>query len=267
MESEPFISFDGVQKRFKVNGNEVVAVHSVSLDIKRGEIVTLVGPAGCGKSVLLNMIAGLYGPSEGVLHYGGAAVKGVNNCVGYMTQTDHLLPWRSVAGNIAAPLEIGLRSQSDIDRRVEELLALVGLSGFGSSYPNELSGGMRKRVAMARLLASEPETLLMDEPFRALDAEMRLPLQAELLRLCKQLKKTVLFVTHDVDEAIGLADRCVVFAGCPGTIDHVMDVPLTQPRNLRQLRGDPHYVELRADLWQRLAPDIAGMTDPASLSR
>lgn len=267
MKREPFISFDGVQKRFKVSGREVVVVHNVSLDIARGEIITLVGPSGCGKSVLLNMIAGLYDPSEGVVHYGGAAVKGVNNRVGYMTKADHLLPWRSIAGNIAAPLEIGLRSQSDIDRRVEELLTLVGLSGFGSSHPNEISDDMCKRATMARLLAGDPETLLMDDPFGALDAEMRLPLQAELLRLCKKLKKTVLFVTHDVDEAITLADRCVVLAGRPGTIDHVIDVPLSQPRNLEQLRGDPHYVELCANLWQRLSPDIADIADPASRTR
>lgn len=266
MRREPFISFAGVQKRFKVNGRDIVAVHSVSLDIQRGEIITLVGPSGCGKSTLLNMTAGLFGPSEGRVHYDGAEVKGVNTRVGYMTQADHLLPWRSVAGNIAVPLQIRRQPKRDIERRVEELLALVGLSGFGASYPNQLSGGMRKRAAMARLLASDPETLLMDEPFGALDAQMRLSLQTELLRLCKQLNKTVLFVTHDVDEAIALADRCVVFAGRPGTIDHVIDVPLAQPRNLVHLRSDPHYVELCADLWQRLAPEIAGAADPSSLT-
>ncbi len=125
---------------------------------------------------------------------------------------------------------------------------------------------MRKRAAMARLMASDPETLLMDEPFGALDAQMRLTLQTELLRLCRKLNKTVLFVTHDVDEAIALADRCVVFAGRPGTIDHVLDIPLGGERNLVQLRSDPRYVELCAALWKRLAPDVAGAADPASLA-
>jgi NitT/TauT family transport system ATP-binding protein len=263
---EPFISFADVQKSFKVDGRQFVAVRNVSLEIQRGEIITLVGPSGCGKSTLLNMTAGLFGPTEGRVHYDGAEVKGVNTRVGYMTQADHLLPWRTVAGNIAVPLQIRRLGKREIDMRVEELLALVGLTGFGTSYPNQLSGGMRKRAAMARLLASDPETLLMDEPFGALDAQMRLTLQTELLRLCKKLKKTVLFVTHDVDEAIALADRCVVFAGRPGTIDHILEVSLAQPRNLVQLRSDPRYVELCAALWQRLAPDIAGAAVPSSLA-
>lgn len=266
MRREPFISFADVQKSFKVDGRQFVAVRNVSLAIQRGEIITLVGPSGCGKSTLLNMTAGLFSPTEGRVHYDGAEVKGVNTRVGYMTQADHLLPWRTVAGNIAVPLQIRRLRKQETQERVEELLALVGLTGFGASYPNQLSGGMRKRAAMARLLASDPETLLMDEPFGALDAQMRLTLQTELLRLCKKLKKTVLFVTHDVDEAVALADRCVVFAGRPGTIDHVLDVSLPQPRNLVQLRSDPHYLELCAALWQRLAPDIAGAADPSSLA-
>nr|WP_237142478.1 ABC transporter ATP-binding protein [Pseudomonas azotoformans] len=205
MSAKPFIRFSGVQKSFKVEGRQFVAVRNVSLEVQRGEIITLVGPSGCGKSTLLNMTAGLFGPTEGVVHYDGAEVNGVNTRVGYMTQADHLLPWRTVAGNIAVPLQIRRVPKAEIEARVEELMALVGLTGFGESYPNQLSGGMRKRAAMARLMASDPETLLMDEPFGALDAQMRLTLQTELLRLCRKLNKTVLFVTHDVDEAIALA--------------------------------------------------------------
>jgi NitT/TauT family transport system ATP-binding protein len=252
---QPFISFTAVQKSFKVEGREFIAVRDVSLDVMRGEIITLVGPSGCGKSTLLNMTAGLFRPNQGRVEYSGSEVTGVNTRVGYMTQADHLLPWRTVAGNIAVPLQIRRMAKDEIQSRVEELLALVGLTGFGESYPAQLSGGMRKRAAMARLMASDPETLLLDEPFGALDAQMRLTLQTELLRLCRKLNKTVLFVTHDVDEVIALADRCVVFAGRPGTIDHVIDVPLSGERNLVQLRSDPRYVELCASLWRRLAPD------------
>ena len=164
MSVKPFISFAGVQKSFKVEGRQFVAVRNVSLEVQRGEIITLVGPSGCGKSTLLNMTAGLFGPTEGVVHYDGAEVNGVNTRVGYMTQADHLLPWRTVAGNIAVPLQIRRVPKAEIEARVEELMALVGLTGFGESYPNQLSGGMRKRAAMARLMASDPETLLMTNP-------------------------------------------------------------------------------------------------------
>ncbi len=259
-----FIRFTGVQKSFQAGGRAFVAVRDVSLSVARGEVVTLVGPSGCGKSTLLNMTAGLFGPTQGRVEYDGAEVRGVNRRVGYMTQADHLLPWRTVAGNIAVPLQIRRVDKRVAQARVEELLALVGLSGFGASYPNQLSGGMRKRAALARLLASDPETILMDEPFGALDAQMRLTLQTELLRLCRRFGKTVLFVTHDVDEAVALADRCVVFAGRPGTIDHVLDVPLPRERNLIQLRADPRYVALCADLWRRLAPEVAGAAAPSS---
>ncbi len=262
MSEEAFISFANVQKKFTVGGREFVAVRDVTLKVRRGEFITLVGPSGCGKSTLLNMTAGLFSPSEGRVDYAGKQVAGINTRVGYMTQADHLLPWRTVAGNIAVPLQIRRVPKDEIEKRVDELLVLVGLTGFGNSYPAQLSGGMRKRAAMARLMASDPETLLMDEPFGALDAQMRLTLQTELLRLCRKFNKTVLFVTHDVDEAIALADRCVVFAGRPGTIDHVIDIPLTGERNLIQLRSDPRYVDLCAALWRSLAPEAEADNSP-----
>lgn len=258
--AEAFIRFKAVRKSFQIGHRHFVAVQDVTLNIERGEIITLVGPSGCGKSTLLNMTAGLFGPTEGTVEYDGMTVQGVNRRVGYMTQADHLLPWRTVAGNVAVPLQIRRVSKPERQARVAELLALVGLSGFADRYPDQLSGGMRKRAALARLLAGDPETILMDEPFGALDAQMRLTLQTELLRLCRRFGKTVLFVTHDVDEAVALADRCVVFAGRPGTIDHVLDVPLPRERNLVQLRADPRYIALCADLWRRLAPNMAGDT-------
>lgn len=179
-----------------------------------------------------------------------------NPAVGYMTQSDHLLPWRDVAGNIAIPLEIKGLSKPEIKAQVEELMETVGLSGFGGSYPNQLSGGMRKRCALARLLAYDPETLLMDEPFAALDAMLRMRMQIEIRELCRRLNKTVMFVTHDLDEAVAIGDRCVVFTGRPGTIERVVDVPLAPDRNILHLRKDPDYRTITADLWDVLAPSI-----------
>jgi NitT/TauT family transport system ATP-binding protein len=177
--------------------------------------------------------------------------------VGYMTQVDHLLPWRTLAGNIAVPLEIAEKSKREIAAEVDRLMTLVGLTGFGASYPTQLSGGMRKRAALARLFAYDPDTLLMDEPFAALDAQMRLVLQVELRRLCRALGKTVLFVTHDVDEAVALGDRCVVFTPRPGRVQKIIPVDLPADRDLRQLRYDPAYVAQCAALWRLLTPSLA----------
>jgi NitT/TauT family transport system ATP-binding protein len=171
-----------------------------------------------------------------------------------MTQNDHLLPWRNVAGNIAVPLEIQKRPQAEIDERVAKLVQLVGLTGFESSYVSQLSGGMRKRVALARLLAYDPETLLLDEPFAALDAQLRLAMQSQLLKLSTELKKSVLFVTHDLDEAAALADRIVVFSKRPGTIRKIIRSPLAKDRDLKFLRRDPEYVRLSAELWDLVSP-------------
>jgi NitT/TauT family transport system ATP-binding protein len=163
----PRIEFRSVAKSFDSAGRSVEAVHDINLSVQPGEIVTLVGPSGCGKSTLLNMTAGLFAPSSGVVQYDGQPIAGINRRVGYMTQSDHLLPWRSVADNIAAPLQIAGMDRTQIATRVETLIELVGLSGFAASYPSQLSGGMKKRTALARLLAYDPNTLLMDEPFGA----------------------------------------------------------------------------------------------------
>ena len=174
-----------------------------------------------------------------------------------MTQSDHLLPWRDVIGNISVPLEIKRLSKAEIRSRATELIELVGLKGFEQSYPSQVSGGMRKRVALARLLAYDPETLLMDEPFGALDAQLRLGLQIQLRKLCLSLNKTVLFVTHDIDEAIALADRCVVFTPRPGTIKQIIDVDLPRDRDLMKLRHNQRYTQLTAQIWDHLAPALA----------
>lgn len=250
------IGYERVGKTFETAQGDVVAVHDVNLEVRRGDFVTLVGPSGCGKSTLLNMAAGLFAPTEGTVHYGGALVAPYNQRVGYMTQNDHLLPWRDVLGNVMIPLEIRGEPRRAAEERVHELLEQVGLRGFEHAYPTQLSGGMRKRCALARLLAYDPEALLMDEPFGALDAQLRLKMQIEILRLARELKKTVVFVTHDLDEAVSLADRTAVFSARPGTIVRVVDVPLGRERDLLSLRRDSVYRDLTAELWDLLSPNV-----------
>lgn len=252
--TEPLIAFRGVGKSFHVEGRTVEAVRDVTVEIRRGEFIALVGPSGCGKSTLLNMTAGLFPPSTGQVTYAGRVVAGINRATGYMTQNDHLLPWRTVAANIQVPLEIQGRPRGEMRDKVGSLMELVGLAGFERSYPAQLSGGMRKRAALARLLAYDPETLLLDEPFAALDAQLRLHMQIELLRLSRQLGKTVLFVTHDLDEAAALCDRCVVFSPRPGAIRRVLDSPLPRERDLLRLRRDPRWQEMSAELWDLITP-------------
>ena len=250
------IAYRGAGKTFETDHGEVVAVRDITLDVRRSEFMTLVGPSGCGKSTLLNMAAGLFPPSAGRVFYEGAEVRPYNRRVGYMTQNDHLLPWRDVTGNVMIPLEIRGVATGEARERVGALLETVGLAGFGKSYPAQLSGGMRKRCALARLLAYDPDALLMDEPFGALDAQLRLKMQIEIRRLALDLGKTVVFVTHDLDEAVSLADRCVVFTHRPGTIARVVDVPLARERDLLALRRDDAYRDLTAELWDLLAPDM-----------
>lgn len=252
------IVFDGVAKSF----GSLQAVKDVNLSIARGDVVTLVGPSGCGKSTLLNMTAGLFQPTQGCVRYDAEVITTLNRRTGYMTQNDHLLPWRTVAANIAVPLEIAGLSRSGIAERVGGLIELVGLSGFENSYPGHLSGGMRKRTALARLLAYNPETLLLDEPFAALDAQLRLAMQVELLSISRRLGKTILFVTHDLDEAVALGDTIAVFSPRPGTITQVIQSPLPRDRDLARLRHDSDYVGLAAELWDMVVPSSRSSADP-----
>jgi NitT/TauT family transport system ATP-binding protein len=259
--NQPVVSFESVGKTFNANGKDLEAVRDVNLSVRSGEFVTLVGPSGCGKSTLLNMTAGLMTPSRGTVRYAGAVVRGIHGRVGYMTQNDHLLPWRTVAGNIEVPLEIRGLSRHERAERVAELIDTVGLNGFEKSWPTQISGGMRKRTALARVLAYDPETLLMDEPFAALDAQLRLQMQADLLALCSRLGKTVLFVTHDLDEAVALADRCVVFSSRPGSIVRVIETGLPHTRDLLDLRFDRRFLDLAHDLWATLMPALRRRRD------
>jgi NitT/TauT family transport system ATP-binding protein len=261
--AQPLIQIENVTKVFTTEAGDVPTVAGVTLDVQQGDFVTLVGPSGCGKSTLLNMIAGVFHPTTGSVLYHGQPITALNQRVGYMTQNDHLLPWRTVRGNVAVPLEIRGLPRRKIAERVEALLELVGLKDFEKAYPTQISGGMRKRTALARLLAYDPETLLMDEPFAALDAQMRLQLQIEILDLCHRLGKTVLFVTHDLDEALLLGNRCVVFGPRPTVIREIVNVPLPRDRDLMTARYDEQHVRLSARLWQTLS----GPADPPTNSR
>ena len=245
-----------ISKTFASRSGIREVLRPVDLEIETGEFVAFVGPSGCGKSTLLNIIAGLIPASSGEILYCGKQVTSANTSVGYMTQADSLLPWRTADDNIQLPLI--LRGVPAIERRerVAELLKAVGLEGFGTSFPNELSGGMRKRVALAQVLAYDPKTILMDEPFGALDAQLKLVMQNELARIQDRSKKTIVFVTHDLGEAIALADRIVIFSARPGKVKAIEQIDIPRPRDIFRIRFDQRYQALYEKLWDLLAPEI-----------
>lgn len=250
------LQWQNVGKTFFKDGRPIEAVADVSVDIRRGEFVSLVGPSGCGKSTLLNMTAGTMPINGGRILYNGAPVTTVNQHVGYITQKDNLLPWRTVKGNVALPLEIKKIPPERRQTLVQEQINRVGLKGFENHYPRELSGGMRKRVALIRTLIYEPETVLMDEPFGALDAQLKLILQDELLRIWSGSGKTIVFVTHDLHEAISLSDRVVVLSRRPARVKMVAEVPLPRPRSVFDLSFNDKAAALHKQLWEALREDI-----------
>jgi NitT/TauT family transport system ATP-binding protein len=217
---EPLIEYRNIARHFVTRRGTVVACENVNLTVRQGEFLAVVGPSGCGKSTLLNMAAGLLTPSAGQVFYRGAPVVSPNTDVGYLTQRDTLLPWRTVEDNVAIALE--LRGENRAARRelAHSWLARMGLTGFEKSYPAQLSGGMRRRVCLARTLAYEPTTILMDEPFGALDAQLRLVMHDELLKLWSGTHKTIVFVTHDLAEALTLGDRVAVFSPAARCLPH-----------------------------------------------
>ena len=226
----PRVRVDTVGKQFDGAQGPVQALSDVAFDVSAGEFVCIVGPSGCGKTTLFRIIAGLETPTSGEVRLDGTPVEGPGPDLGLVFQEYHLFPWRTVAGNVGfGPEQAGVPAE-ERDRRVRELLDLVGLSGTAESYPGDLSGGMKQRVALARALALDPGLLLMDEPFGAVDAQTKKMLQDELLDIWRETGKTILFVTHDVEEAVKLADRIVVMAKEPGRIRAVVDVDLSRPR-------------------------------------
>jgi NitT/TauT family transport system ATP-binding protein len=253
------IELAGVTKRFSVRGVTAEALGEIRLKVPAERFTALVGPSGCGKSTVLNMVAGLVEPTTGAVLYDGTAVGRPNRRVGYMTQKDTLLPWRTIADNIGIPLELACRAMPKGERReqVARMMELVGLAGFERHYPRELSGGMRRRAALARMLIYEPETLLLDEPFGALDAQLKLVMQQELARLTQTRKMTVMFVTHDLPEAIALADEVAVFTKRPGRIRTLCPIDLPRPRDVVSVRFTPQFATYHDLLWNELKQEFA----------
>jgi NitT/TauT family transport system ATP-binding protein len=235
----------------------VAAVDRVSFEVFEGEFVAVVGPSGCGKSTVLNMIGGLVTPSAGAVLVDGGPVKGAAPAtVGYVFQKDTVFPWRTVAHNIALGLEYHGVAGAERSRRVREAVARAGLEGFEDAFPATLSGGMRQRVALMRTLVVDPEILLMDEPFGALDTHTKLTLHAELLALWEARRQTVIFVTHDLSEAITLADRIVVMTRRPGRVKVVHEVKLIRPRDVIALRESDEYAREYGRLWHVLGEEL-----------
>ncbi|WP_132537703.1 ABC transporter ATP-binding protein [Rhizobium sp. PP-F2F-G48] len=245
---ETVIEFDGVVARFA----NLHAMGPTSLSVRRGEFLAIVGPSGCGKSTLLNMIAGTLKPAEGEVRYKGKVVDALNPDVGYITQKNFCLPWRTVEANIRLPLEFRKYPKADIEKRVTEAIEKVGLKGFEKAYPKQLSGGMLQRVMIARTLAYSPDIYLMDEPFGSLDAQLRLKMHDEVLKLWQETGATFLFVTHDLQEAITLADRVIVFSKRPGRPKLVLDIDLPRPRDVIGIQTDPAFGEYFKQLWAAL---------------
>jgi NitT/TauT family transport system ATP-binding protein len=246
------IELQGIGKTFGRGLGQLHAVTNVNLNIETRSIIAFIGPSGCGKSTLLNMVAGLYHPSSGRVVYEGKPVYDVNTDVGYMTQKDNLLPWRNVRDNVALPLELIGLSRSECHERARAVIGQVGLEGFEEKFPSSLSGGMRKRVSLARMLLYEPKTLLLDEPFAALDAQLRLVMHDLLLRLWSERRQSIVLVTHDLVEAISLADRVIVFTKRPATValDQVIDLP--RPRDVREVRFTKQFHDIYNSIWDRL---------------
>jgi len=251
------IAIRDLRKTFRQGPREVPAVAGVSFDVQDGEFVAIVGPSGCGKSTILNMIGSLVEPTDGEILVDGARVSArPAPQIGYVFQKDTVFPWRTVERNIALGLEYRGLGRTEIGARVREAVALAGLEGFEQAFPATLSGGMRQRVALMRSLVVDPEILLMDEPFGALDTHTKLNLHAELLGLWGARRQTVVFVTHDLSEAITLADRIVVMTRRPGRIKLVYDVKLPRPRDVIALRESAEYLKEYGEIWHALGEEF-----------
>jgi NitT/TauT family transport system ATP-binding protein len=234
----------------------VVAFRNVELNVRSNEVLCIVGPSGCGKTTLLRCIGGLLPPSSGQVLIDGQIVNSPRSGVAIVFQHFGLLPWKTVVDNVAFGLKIDGVSGRQLAERVEHYIRLVGLAGFENHYPYQLSGGMQQRVGLARALAIHPEILLMDEPFASVDAQTREVLQEELLRLHERERKTMVFITHSIDEALVLGDRVAVMATRPGRVKEVLTVNFARPRDPAAVRAEPRYTEMRNHIWEELRPTV-----------
>jgi len=252
-----FLDVSCVFKAAEEGAPNYTAVADSTLRIKAGEFVSVVGPTGCGKSTLLNMAAGLLSPSSGEVLVFGQPLKGINTRAGYMFQSDALMPWRSALHNVMLGLQYRGMPDDEARDQAQVWLQRVGLGDFGDRYPHQLSGGMRKRTALAQVLALDPDIILMDEPFSALDIQTRQLMEDEVLELWAAKKKAVLFITHDLDEAIAMSDRVVVLSAGPAT--HPMgefDIDLVRPRHVAEVRTQPRFIELHTQIWGVLRDEV-----------
>ncbi|MDE3229635.1 MAG: ABC transporter ATP-binding protein [Chloroflexota bacterium] len=224
----------------------------VNLDVRSGEFLCIVGPSGCGKTTLLRMMDGLITPDYGAITLDGAPITAPQPNISMVFQDFGLFPWKTVYNNVAFPLTLRHTPKPEVDERVNKAIQLVGLAGAEAKYPKQLSGGMRQRVGLARALAVQPEVMLMDEPFASVDAQVREMLQEELLRIWTEVKQTVVFITHSIDEAITLADRIVVMGQRPGRVVHTVEVDIERPRTVSSVRRHPSYAPLRDTIWSML---------------
>jgi NitT/TauT family transport system ATP-binding protein len=236
--------------------NNVDSLRNINLDVSEHEFLSVVGPSGCGKSTLLNVMSGLIRPEYGEVTLDGFPISGISPKIGYISQTDSLFPWRTVRENVEFGLElkkVSKRARRDVAR---ELISRAGLAGFENSYPHELSGGMKKRVDIIRVLAVDPEVILMDEPFGALDVFTKEKLQEYILEIWRRTRKTIVFVTHDLTEAVTMADRVVLMTAQPSTIKGEYPIPLKRPRHPMEVRFLPEFIELNKTIWEDLREEV-----------
>jgi NitT/TauT family transport system ATP-binding protein len=251
--SGPLLVAEGIGKTYFVGGRASPVIGDVSFRLQRGEIVSIVGPSGCGKTTLLNLLCGVLPLSAGRVAWRGRPLAGMPDRVGYMLQKDLLLPWRTALGNVTLGLEIKQVGRKERDERAHALLDTVGLKSFHDYYPSRLSGGMRQRVALARTLVTDPEVLLLDEPFAALDFQTKLLLESDMVRLVRGEGRSLLMITHDVEEAVSLSDRVVVLSHRPSRIRAVHDIALDADRgDMMAVRQSPRFFELVRTIWSQL---------------
>lgn len=253
----PAVVLSNVTRRFVApTGKSLTALRNFTMTVDRGEFVAIVGPTGCGKSTTLNLITGLAPPSAGEVKVMGKPVSGINSRIGFVFQSDALFPWRNVLDNVVAgPLFRG-KPKQEAYASGRKWLARVGLSPFEKHYPHQLSGGMRKRVALAQTFINEPEILLMDEPFSALDVQTRTVMHEELLRLWSEVRASVVFVTHDLEEAIALADKVYVLTAGPATVKSVYTIDLPRPRVISEIRYEQRFIDYSRQLWSDLKEEV-----------
>ena len=251
------IELRDVTKRFLTPSGQVyTAIRDITLSVAPGEFCAVVGPTGCGKSTTLGLISGLEPASEGSVQVMGQPVHGIDPRIGYVFQTDAVLPWKNVLNNVATGPLFRSQPKARAFERAHDWIARVGLTGFEDRYPHQLSGGMRKRVALAQTFINEPQILLMDEPFSALDVQTRTLMEDELLQMWSSLNASVVFVTHDLEEAISLADRVCVLTAGPGTVKGIYTIDLPRPRKVEEIRFEPRFVELYQRIWEDLREEV-----------